>query len=313
MTPPTIDPDKVMDLLQDILGEDVRGLETLRPGAWSRAFAFETAAEAYVARFSNHPDDFDRDAFAASYCSETLPVPRVTYRGEIDGVHYAISERARGMFLDDLHGPGFNEVLPSLTRMLDALRLANTRHTTGYGGWDSAGNGVHASWREHLRSSIEDRRGQRGGSWRARLEFSPTGPERFDRDAALLLRRLDDVPDVRHVIHGDLLNYNVFVEDTRISGVIDWGCAMYGDFLYDLAWFAFWWPWYPQWHNTDVVQAVKAHFTGVGADLVSFEERMLVYGVQIGLTHQAYHAHTGDWAMLEAVTRRTTTIADEIR
>ena len=48
----------------------------------------------------------------------------------------------------------------------------------------------------------------------------------------------------RHLIHSDLLNYNVLVADGRISAVIDWGCAMYGDFLYDLAWFEFWAPWY---------------------------------------------------------------------
>ena len=54
-------------------------------------------------------------------------------------------------------------------------------------------------------------------------------------------------PELRHVIHMDLLNRNVLVSEdgTRIEAVFDWGCSAYGDFLYDVAWFTFWAPWHP--------------------------------------------------------------------
>ena len=42
------------------------------------------------------------------------------------------------------------------------------------------------------------------------------------------------------------MNRNVLVQEERITAVFDWGCALYGDHLYDLAWFEFWAPWTPQ-------------------------------------------------------------------
>jgi hygromycin-B 4-O-kinase len=276
-------------------------------------FAFESSNGSFVIRFSHHPDDFDRDAFANRFRSPSLPIPAVTHRGMFGSVHYAISERVPGGFLDHLDGEGFTAALPSLLLTLDALRTADVTSTTDYGGWDERGNGQHRRWRDALRASVEDSPDTRDGSWRARLETSPVGSGPFDRDLPVLLQRLGDLPDARHVIHADLLNFNVFAENARISGVIDWGCAMYGDFLYDLAWFAFWWPWYPAWKDVDLVSAARAHYSAQDADIAEFNERMLLYQLQIGLTHQSYHATTGDWAMLEAVARRTTAIADEIR
>jgi aminoglycoside phosphotransferase (APT) family kinase protein len=43
------------------------------------------------------------------------------------------------------------------------------------------------------------------------------------------------------VVHGDLLARNVLVEGDRISGVLDWGSACFGDPLYDAAWLLYCW------------------------------------------------------------------------
>lgn len=48
------------------------------------------------------------------------------------------------------------------------------------------------------------------------------------------------LPGERHTIHGDLLNRNVLVADLKITAVIDKGNALYGDWLYDVAWLIFW-------------------------------------------------------------------------
>lgn len=313
MTPPTIAPASVTSLLHEELGLHPSPITTLRPGAWSSAFGFDSDAGHFVIRFSDHPDDFDRDAFAARFRNEALPIPRVTHRGTYRKIHYAISERAPGSFIDDLDREGLVHTLPSLLRTLNALREADISDTSGYGGWDEHGNGSSKGWQEHLIASVEDSPDGRGGSWRSRLEQSPIGAGPFDRDVQVLLSHIPNLPEHRHVLHSDLLNFNVFVDGSRISGVIDWGCAMYGDFLYELAWFAFWWPWYTGWHGVDIVSLAREHYRSHGADLECFRERMLVYQLQIGLTHQAYHATTGDWDMLESVARRTNLIADEIR
>jgi hygromycin-B 4-O-kinase len=262
---------------------------------------------------SEHPDDFARDAYAARISSPLLPIPRVTHRGTIDGSYYAVSQRVHGEFIDNLSAEDLRRTLPSLTRTLDALRTSNVDNSTGYGGWDENGNGSHESWPDFLLESLQDSPTYRGGGWRSLLESSPTGATSFDRDLAVFARRVDDLPSVRHVIHTDLLNFNAFVADNTMSGIIDWGCAMYGDFVYELAWFRFWWPWYPQWSNIDVVAAAVDLYRNVGADLAGLRERIMVYQLHIGLGHQFYHASIGNWDMLEAVTRHTAAIADELR
>lgn len=305
--------DRVIEIIESLTGHRPHGLLSLRPGSWASAFAFESDNGPRVIRFSHNPDDFARDAYAARFRSPVLPIPEVTHRGESDGVHVAISERILDGFLDDLDGEGFRATTRSLIAMLDALRTANVSDSTGFGIWEADGNGVHRSWKDYLRASIGEDPEDRAGPWRAKLETSTTGAAAFDRDVPLLLRRIEDMPEIRGVIHGDLLNYNVFASDGRITGVIDWGCAMYGDPLFDLAWFDFWWPWYPQWRDIDIVAEAARVFEDRGADMGCFRERLRCYELQIGLTHQAFHAAIESWDMLEAVTRRTTAIADEIR
>jgi Ser/Thr protein kinase RdoA (MazF antagonist) len=88
---------------------------------------------------------------------------------------------------------------------------------------------------DYLVTSLLDSPRVRGGSWRARLELSPTGATAFDRDLVMLERRAKDMPNHRHVIHADLLNFNLLLNQDQVSVVIDWGCAMYGDAVYELA------------------------------------------------------------------------------
>lgn len=313
MTRPEIPENRVLELLEDRLGLAPRDLVPLRPGSWATAFGFDSETGPRVIRFSHNPDDFARDAHAFRFRSSRLPIPEVTHRGELDGAHFAVSKRIDDGFLDDLDGDGFRATLGSLVDMLDALRTADVSHSAGFGIWDIDGNGEHRSWQDYLRASIVEDPADRAGPWRAKLETSATGASAFDRDVPVLLRRIEDMPDVRGVIHGDLLNYNVFSSEGRVTGVIDWGCAMYGDPVFDLAWFGFWWPWYPQWQGVDVVAEAERVFGDRGADMTNFRERLLCYELQIGLTHQAFHAAIDAWDMLEAVTHRTTGIADEIR
>jgi hygromycin-B 4-O-kinase len=266
-----------------------------------------------VIRFSNHGDDFDRDAYAFQFSSPDLLIPGVTHRGSLDGVFYAVSQRVPGGFIDKLDRVDYQRTLPSLLGTLDALRTAGVTSSTGYGGWDVSGNGMATSWPGHLRASLEDFPDQRGGGWRPHLEASPTGADVFDRDVIVLERLLNDMPNVRHVIHSDLLNYNAFVRNHRVSGVIDWGCAMYGDFVYELAWFEFWSPWYPQWQGISVAAEAHRFFADLGADLHDYRERLLCYQLHIGLSHQAYNASIGRWDDLADVTLHTTAIADQVR
>lgn len=182
-----------------------------------------------------------------------LPVPAITARGETAGWAYAVSERLTGTPLDDLDASALAAVLPDLFDVMDAIgRIEVSGH--GHGTWDPSRTAPYRSWPEYLLAAEHET--PRVPGWRAALAASDIGLEPFERGLATLRRLAPDLPDERRMIHGDLLARNVLVEGDRISGVLDWGSACFGDPLYDAAWLLYCWGWYPQWSSVDIEAAI---------------------------------------------------------
>jgi hygromycin-B 4-O-kinase len=203
--------------------------------------------------------------------------------------------------------------LPAIFAALDAARRVDCSASSGYGIWGADGNAPHQSWRAALLAIADDRPGERTHGWRERLVASPTGSGPFDEALARLEALIPDSAPQRHLIHSDLLNYNVLVAGSRISAVLDWGCAMYGDFLYDLAWFAFWAPWYAAWRGIDFRGEAVHHFASIGLAVPQFDKRLTGCQIHIGLAAQAYNAFKERWDALEETARRTLEVANADR
>jgi hypothetical protein len=147
MVPSSNRKERVFTLLTTELGLEPMYLSQMRSGAWSAVFGFRSLGRPFVTRFSKHGDDFDRDAYAVRFRSPDIPVPDVTHRGVLDGLEFALSVRMPGRFIDELSATELKSGLPSLVRLLTALSTADVATLSGYGGWDSAGNGTSASWK----------------------------------------------------------------------------------------------------------------------------------------------------------------------
>src|ERR1700716_3632647 len=93
-------PARVADLLRHRLGTRIDEVESVGHGEWSKAFTFRVGAAEYVVRFSATDEDFSKDQRAQGYASGNLPIPRIITLGEAFGGYFAISERAKGNFLD---------------------------------------------------------------------------------------------------------------------------------------------------------------------------------------------------------------------
>jgi hygromycin-B 4-O-kinase len=304
-----VDVVRVQAFLAARFGSDSSDVAHLGMGVWSKAFAFRRADRDYVVRFGAHEEDFAKDHFAARYACPVLPIPRVVELGEAFGGYYAISERVFGGYIDDVDETRMRALLPALFAALDTARLADLSGTTGYGAWGADGNAPYPSWRAALLNVANDRSADRVHGWRERLVASPVGVGLFEQAYGHLLALADRVPEERHLIHSDLLHYNILVEADRITGVLDWGCGMYGDFLYDLAWLCFWQPWYPAWHRIDFRAEATRHYASIGLDVPHFEERLRCCQIHIGLAGQAYLAHTGNWTDLQDTAQRTLDVA----
>lgn len=203
-------------------------------GEWSRAYAFALDGRPVVVRFGAHGEDFAKDWIMAGVSSAALPIPEFIDMGPAPGGYFAVSVRAYGVALDELDEPAMRAVLPALLSALDAIRDLAPPTRAGYGLWPAGGRGPADTWATALLSVDEDR--DRLPRWRERLATSRAGESAFREGFAKLTNLVGDLSSERHVIHGDLLNRNVLVDGGRISAVLDWGNALYGDHLYDAAW-----------------------------------------------------------------------------
>jgi hygromycin-B 4-O-kinase len=243
----------------------------------------------------------------AAHSSADLPIPRVVEIGEARGYQYAVSERAFGAVLEELDASAMSRAFPSVLRMLDALREVDVSGSIGYGGVIRGGDGDCASWHDHLRRVGEDPPGPTHG-WRARLATRADAERAFDKTYTGFAALVSSMPEVRHLVHSDLLYGNVLVADDHVSAVFDWGCAMYGDFLYDVAWLSFFAPWFSGLDAVDVRRAVREHHDAIDLVVPDFDGRMRCYEAHVGLASQAYQALIGDWEELDRTARRTAAV-----
>jgi len=300
---------QVETFLRARFGGPVRGIERFGAGDWSQAYGFERDGEGYVARFSALEEDFAKDRIAARYRSPGLPIPPLIEIGEAFGGFYALSERAYGRYLEETSAARMRALLPSLFGALDAARHVDLSALSGYGLWDAGSTAAHATWQEALLDVANDRPTARIHGWKERLAAAPIGPGPFEEGYGHLQALVAACPEDRHLIHSDLLHANVLVEGARITAVLDWGSSLYGDFLYDIAWFCFFAPWFPAWQEINFAREAARHYEAIGLAVPNFEQRLRCYQVHIGLDAQAYNAFRGSWAELALCARRTLAVA----
>jgi hygromycin-B 4-O-kinase len=278
-------PDEVADrVARAVLGLPTRA-EPLAAGAWSTAYALTVGGRAMVLRVSRHGGDFAKDETVSKVVGGVLPVPAIVARGETGGWAYAVSERLTGTPLDDLDATDLAAVLPDLFDVMDTIGRIEIGGR-GYGVWDPSRTAPYRSWPEYLLAV--DQETPRVPGWRATLAASDVGLEPFERGLATLRRLAPHLLDERRLIHDDLLARNVLVRGDRISGVLDWGSACFGDPLYDAAWLLYCWGWYPQWSAVDIEAAIGRRWNPDPA-------AMRAYRLHIGLGSIGYCAARDRW------------------
>jgi hygromycin-B 4-O-kinase len=262
-------------------------IEPVGHGEWSRAFFVGNR----VVRFSATDDDFLKDRRAYDLAAGRVPIPHVLEIGRAGDQWFSVSERVRGRFLEDRDAAGMQRVLHSLFATLDAVREVDVSRSSGFGLWrGSDGTGPFATWREALLTVAPS---PRQVGWQAALRQLP-GPQRiFERAYSSMARLVDSCPNDRHLVHSDMLNFNVLVQDDAVSTVLDWGSSIFGDFLWDLAWFTFWQPWYTAWSSLDLRQAALDHYAAIDLEVPNFDRRLRCYELAIGLDGLAYQAWAG--------------------
>jgi len=296
---PNISAQDTLRFLQQTLDSPITELTLLSGGDWSQAYSFMHQHKKYVLRWCYSSETFEKDAAASLLSSEAMPVPSIITTGLAFETYFAMTEFAPGKFIDILTAAELENALPALLKLFDALRNVNLTHTTGYGGWNKDGDGDHTSWKDYLLSVKGDEEPGFASGRYEELAKSSVGAKTFDQVYAQFKALVEKCPEDRALIHSDLLNRNLLVSGDKITGVIDWQCSLYGDSLYDVAWFIYYAPWFPEFATMQLPQKLLAHFESVSADSANLKARLLCYQLHIGLGSMLYNTFKKDWKLVQ--------------
>lgn len=293
--------------LEQRLGEQIASVVTIGAGAWSQAYRFEREGRSWVIRWSDLAENFARDVFAICFAGDELPIPPITDSGHGQLGYFAIAPFVEGSDFEMLPAERLSHLLPSLFGMFRALRRVDLDRlgTSGYGIWDGNGNGLSSSWQAFLLDDKDDSPGSLIRGWKAELAASPYGMGGYRELRARLEPLVAGCPSERRLVHSDLINHNVLAAGDRITAVLDWGSSLYGDPLWDVAWLAFYEPWYPAFSEINLVARLLDDFiVDPMTNHERIDDRLLCYQLAIGLDSIAYTASRRDWAHARETTER---------
>ncbi|HYI14149.1 MAG TPA: phosphotransferase, partial [Thermomicrobiales bacterium] len=287
----------IRQLVREHVSDRIEDIQPLTGGFFSRAFAFDAAGRQYVIRLN--PEDHAAESFAKDdyawrhFASPALPIPRIVATGTTADGYYAISELVADRTLGECTLAERQAVLPALLDTLEAVGQADVSASRGYGDWDGAGTGRFANWRAFLASAIDNHPDGYYVNWHAFFDDSFLERDLYETVFNRMLQLTAHCPEQRALIHNDFQFGNVLTDGERITGVIDWANALYGDPLYDVAWLI-WQAANPGWWYDDAAMLHRRF----GA-LPDYAERIACYQCHIGLDHLRFYTRTGNRTMYD--------------
>lgn len=291
-------------------GQAIEQLVPLRGGFWSAAYSYRVGEDEFVLRLSNDGEGFAIDAAAMAFAGPALPIPEVIDRGAAFDLHYAISRRHHGFFLEDVSVAQADAAGVALGGLLAALRAVPKDLAQEVVWYDHEAAGT--SWHQWLMNSLVDDPAKHVNGWRKQLAAEPRLDRLFDACELRIGELLAACPERTDLVHGDLLHQNVLLDDDArcVTAVFSWKCSARGDFLYDVAWCTLWSPWHPGIAAIDLWgQTLGAADLDEG-DLVDAALRHHCYELQIAASHLAWNAWTGDERSLNELADATEAVLE---
>lgn len=256
-------------------------VKQLSKGWWSQAYSFRFDDKDWVLRINGSDKDFRKDQKAWEVLQGIIPVPEIKLVGQFKNNFFAISEKCSGTTLIDEHVTS-PELVFSLFDTLLHMRAFNANSLNGWGLMNESFEGTCNSWEDWLLSFHNHKM-----DYTLQQLVNDGLLESMLHKVALnrIKQLLPFCKTEKYLVHGDAGFDNVLCDGKKITGVIDWGEAALGDFLYDIAYLFF---------NTEIVD-----YRGYWQEFVQqrqlqipfMEERLRCYQMVIGLNSVAIAAH----------------------
>lgn len=285
---------------------EYKNLKPLNSGAWSTAYKFINNRENLVVRVSDTDLNFKKDKWAYEIAGDLLPIPKVLDIKHSGDKYFCISEFVEGICFETLDADSLKLIKNSVLNIFQGLLNTEVNNIAGFGFLGSKLEGNSVSWREYILSISQDLDQEDNliHGWRSNINKSQLFRDQFEELFQEMVGMIDYLPEVKHLIHSDLLNFNVLADGNGVNTVLDWGSCLIGDYLYDLAWFEFYEPWYPEFTKSGLIKDVRSPVLGFDSSNYK-NERLLAYKLHIGLGSLAYNSYRNDWKEFQKAYNRT--------
>jgi len=246
--------------------------------------------ESYVVQFTE-PDlsmglDIER-RFGQRLSRAGVPLRTVICDGVHDGLMWTVTRKVRGERMTALPRDAYEASLPSVFDTLLALSSIDVSDTSGYGWLDADDEGGWETWEGHL-SFVREEEPEKMfyGRWHGLFETTFLERRRFEEYFGRMTRLLEGLQVPRRLVHGGFGYDNVLVHEGKVSAVLDWQDARFGDPLFDVAYLDFW----PS--GIDLVDRFEAHCGERGTLSDDYRRRIRCYKYYIGLDAMRFFAKT---------------------
>lgn len=282
---------------------------------FSQAYRFETNDRAFVLRIGVTRETFEKDRLAHGWLGQAVRIPEVVAIGPYDNaLFYCISEWLPGRILTNRSPDETRRLLPSLFTNLLAMSRVPVPTQTGFGILNGAGQPrrSYPTWAAFV-GAVDDfpltftpRGNERYKPWEA-LFGTTTSANALVQDARHRLKALlPHLPNERHYVHGDFGYDNALANGDQLTAVLDWAELRCGDWLYDLAYVA----WYDE-QAVDYIGAFRQWADVNGVAVPKLRERVRAYFLSIFLGSVFLAANRGLWEWYREDVERYKRLVDD--
>jgi hygromycin-B 4-O-kinase len=290
---PVIEQERVLAFLEQQFSEPIINLEPLEGGQVARTFAFHSSEQDYILRFNSAdhmPIGFAKEALLArTIASPQIPIPAVTQVGQWQNFYFAISHRVSGQMVTKLPVQEVVQLLPELMATLYGIHQVDVSQRKNFGIFNEQGVGLYPDWRSWLLQVMEEEEEwDYFGKWHHMFEDTFLERDLYEDLFERMVRLLDFCPVERYLVHGNYSLRNILAHEGKITGVVDWLDAQYGDFVYDIAGLDFWIP------ELGMREHYQRYYQEHDGAIPFYDERVLCYEYYTALSALRFFAKQGD-------------------
>ena len=286
---PSVTDEQIVALLQQYFTFPITQLAPLEGGNVSQTLSFTADGQDYVIRFSQHMGaNFEKEAWLyPRLAAAHIPIPPIISTGRLGELHYAISQHAVGQHVHSLPLQAYRQLFPTLLETLYTIHQVDVSDQSRYGTIGDNGMGLAPSWRSHIASVYDEEEDWNFyGKWHKLFETTFLERDLYEQVYTQMMRLLDLCPEERFLVHGNYGFSNVLFHDGRVTAVLDWLDASYGDFVFDFAGLTLWT------QEVPLAERCQQFYAAKGMQIAHYTERLRCYQYRIGLDALRFYALT---------------------